>query len=558
MVENPSKFEKSAIKSIHEWKNPKIGWLGETMKTVNWPLGKASALITKAPGVNWVIEKAIGGLVGLLNDFAHWTVNPEAIYKRYRNSGFKHIKEPKDIFSLDLEEIDRVIGWLDTKYKTIATVEGAGSGYVGLPGIPADIISLIALNQRAIAEYATYFGFDINSQQERLFALNVLALASSPKDVAKQVAMAQLVRIAQDAAKIKTWKNLEQKAFVKVIRIIARSLGVRLTKAKLAQIVPVAGAVVGAGFNAYYTNKVCDAAFFLYRERFLAEKYGSDIIDIKVAPADTFEPNFGDEKVRVKIEQLEKKVDQILGVLKPSQEDIGIIKSTHETEEEKLKEIYEATRKQISSLKNQYKKDINIYEGIVKNQIENWDKLDSLSKEILPQAEYLFLELAGIENADYSPVILQYCKSLENEISKKLFIEFTFFVGKKYEIIDVFLKEDFENDKTKKFAKYIKGYKDKNSEDIKYTLGDMNFILGFTSGKNTIEQSPLLREFKEFIVIRDKDKHVISKEYLRRVSSIVDIRNKCAHPNKLTEIDAVDYKKEIPKDINDFISHWNE
>lgn len=37
---------------------------------------------------------------------------------------------------------------------------------------------------------------------------------------------------------------------------------------------PVVGAAVGAGFNAYYTSKVCDAAFYLYRERFLQRKYG--------------------------------------------------------------------------------------------------------------------------------------------------------------------------------------------------------------------------------------------------------------------------------------------
>lgn len=157
---------------------------------------------------------------------------------------------------------------------------------------------------------------------------------------------------------------------------------------------------------------------------------------------------------------------------------------------------------------------MKIYEGIVKDQIENWDKLDSLSKEILPQAEYLFLELAVTENADYSPVILQYCRSLENEISKKLFSEFTFFISKKYEIIDLFLKEDFENDKTKKFARHIKKYNNKNSEDIKYTFGDMSFILNLTAGKKTINESPLLQEFKNFIVENFKAELILSKEYI--------------------------------------------
>lgn len=92
-----SKYEQSAVASIHEWKNPQIGWFGKTMEVINWPLEKASDFITSAPG------------------------------------------------------------------------------------IPPDIIALITLNQRAIGEYATYYGFDISSQQERLFSLNILGLASSPK-----------------------------------------------------------------------------------------------------------------------------------------------------------------------------------------------------------------------------------------------------------------------------------------------------------------------------------------------------------------------------------------
>ena len=285
-----TEYERLALAGIREWKNPRIGWFGKTMEVINWPLEKAGDLITEAPGADWVIEKSVGGLIGLFNDFAHWTVRPDAIYEQYRKSGFEHVKTPRDIFTLNLEDADRVNGWLSAKYKTITSAEGAGAGFVGLLGIPLDIASLITLNQRAIGEFATYYGFDVSSQQERLFALNILGLASSPTDVAKQVARAQLVRIAQEVAKKKVWKDLEKHSFVKIIQMIARSLGIRLTKAKLAQVIPVTGAIVGAGFNAYYTSKVCDAAFYLYRERFLAEKYGEYLIEETVKPADRVEP----------------------------------------------------------------------------------------------------------------------------------------------------------------------------------------------------------------------------------------------------------------------------
>ena len=107
--------------------------------------------------------------------------------------------------------------------------------------------------------------------------------------------MAQLVRIAQDVAKKKTWKELEKQTLVKIIQQITKTLGTRLTKAKLAQIVPVAGAVVGGGFNTYFTMKVCDAAFYLYRERFLAQKYGPGIMEITVKPAETYDPGYEEE-----------------------------------------------------------------------------------------------------------------------------------------------------------------------------------------------------------------------------------------------------------------------
>lgn len=291
-----TEYEKSAILSIHKWKNPQSGNFDKAMEIVNWPLEKAGDLIKGVSGVDWVIEKAVGGLVNSLNDFAHWTVRPSTIYEEYQKAGFDHIKTSRDIFTLDLEEADKVSGWLGAKYKTFACGEGASTGSVGLAGIPLDIVALITLNQRAIGEYATYYGFDISSQQERLFALNILGFASCPQDASKQVAMAQLVRIAKDVAKKKAWKDLEKHSFVGVVQKIASSLGMRLTKAKLAQIVPVIGAVVGAGFNTYYTNKVCEAAFYLYRERFLAEKYGENIIIETVKSTETFEPNYDEQK----------------------------------------------------------------------------------------------------------------------------------------------------------------------------------------------------------------------------------------------------------------------
>jgi hypothetical protein len=292
-----SNYEETARRRIWAWKNPQQSWFDKAMAVVSWPLDRTSEVVLKALGP--AVHGALTGTLGLINDVSQWTLRPQAVLDEYRKFAGPHVTALSDIYTLDLLTVDRVIGWLDTKYEGLALASGvaaAGAGTlnpaVALAVIPTDVVALIALNLRAVGEYATYCGFDVSIQQERLFALNALAYASSPTDTSKQLALAQLVRIARDVALRRSWKDLESHAAVQAIQKIANTLSIRLTKAKLAQMLPVAGAAIGGGFNAYYTNKVCNAAYYLYRERFLAEKYGVDFIETPVAPASDLRPAY--------------------------------------------------------------------------------------------------------------------------------------------------------------------------------------------------------------------------------------------------------------------------
>jgi hypothetical protein len=299
-----SAYERKALRAIHEWKNPKLGWFGKVLEYTNLPFSKLNEAAKKLPGyekvtkhgrtaMDFVLEKSVTGLLHVINDWTQKTVSPTRIYADFRKVGVD-VYSHDDIAVLDLEDVDRALGWLDVKYKTIAFAEGGAAGGLGLPAIAPDIVALLAVNLRAIGEYATYCGFRLQAQEERLFALNVLGYASSPTDAAKQVALAQLIRIARDVAARKTWEQLNEHMYVQIVRKIAEALGRRLTKAKLAESIPWVSAPIGAGFNAYFTHKVCSAAFYLYRERFLAEKYGPEVIEATVPPAKTPEPDFNE------------------------------------------------------------------------------------------------------------------------------------------------------------------------------------------------------------------------------------------------------------------------
>jgi hypothetical protein len=65
---------------------------------------------------------------------------------------------------------------------------------------------------------------------------------------------------------------------MQMVTKVADALGSRLVKAKMAQSIPVVGAGVAAAFNAWFMKTLTVSAFQLYRERFLIEKHGPQVV----------------------------------------------------------------------------------------------------------------------------------------------------------------------------------------------------------------------------------------------------------------------------------------
>ena len=273
----PSVYERQALREIQQWKKPKVGWLGKTVDRFNRSLHGVTDLVRKVPGVDWTIDNVISGLLRLTNEIMQDSVWREAIYKEFQTAGHA-IEGPDDIRPLDLEAIDTVIAGLDTKYRAVTTAQGAAAGFAGLAGILPDVLGLVALNLRAAGEYACYCGYDVSDPAERLYALQILHVVSQPPDTKREASLVPVSSVSHAIARQQTVQTVEQAAVSGSIRAIAKALGTRLTKVKLAQLLPMTGAFVGGGFNGYYTTRVCDTAFHLYRERLLVDKYGVDIL----------------------------------------------------------------------------------------------------------------------------------------------------------------------------------------------------------------------------------------------------------------------------------------
>ncbi|MDX1428887.1 MAG: EcsC family protein [Rhodothermales bacterium] len=277
-IVTPSDYELEAIREIHATLEPDDTWLGRVKTRAYDAYNAATDQLRRIPGFDWTVENVVGGILNLINEITQDWVPQSTVFGRFAEQGHT-VVDLADIRGLDLASADAVSESLPTTYRNIAAVEGAATGYVGLAGIATDIVALVALNLRAAGETATSYGFDISRDEERFFALSLLDRVAQPSTKAKNLTLSPMVSLTNRLARQQAFELLEQAALNGAISRITKSLGIHLTRAKLAQIAPVTGAVVGGGYNAYYTSRVCKTARLLYRRRFLMDKYGSAVVE---------------------------------------------------------------------------------------------------------------------------------------------------------------------------------------------------------------------------------------------------------------------------------------
>lgn len=165
-----------------------------------------------------------------------------------------------------------------------AAAEGGAMGAVGLFGLAADVPALTTIALRVIYQIAACYGYDIQNEREREYALNVLQTGSAADLEAKAAFLAELKKIEETLVKV-TWKKMAEslakgevghEAALAAIRAFAKQLGIQLTKRKALQIVPVVGAAAGASFNAVFINDIGRAAYNSYGRRWIADRDGSN------------------------------------------------------------------------------------------------------------------------------------------------------------------------------------------------------------------------------------------------------------------------------------------
>jgi hypothetical protein len=140
-------------------------------------------------------------------------------------------------------------------YRNVATVEGGVAGAGGFVLAAADFPALIAIKIKLLFEIAALYGHDGDDWRERLWILSIFQLAFSSADHRRDVFLA-MERGEQPASPADfDWRKFQQE-YRDYIDL-----------AKLAQLLPVVGAPVGALVNYRLLEQLGTTAMNAYRMR---------------------------------------------------------------------------------------------------------------------------------------------------------------------------------------------------------------------------------------------------------------------------------------------------
>ncbi len=260
----------------------------------------------------------------------------------------------------------------------------------------------------------------------------------------------------------------------------------------------------------------------------------------------------GLQNTNEKLDTTNEKLNIIIQKIQVLQDDFTKIKNTSREDEEKILRMLSSLDRRMKSVLDEKRETIEEYEELTKRWLIYWDELHPSSKQFLPLAEYLYDELSSLQDADFSPFILQYCRTLENEILFKLFHHYH-----NEGLLNQNTKEltayDIKNGtKAMKFAQHVR------RDNCKYPLGDMHWILNLLKPTgSTYENSPLLQHFMAFLS-KYFEEELTSREFLDQVKRIQqDFRNKAAHVSTLDLKSADECRALLRKSLSRFFELRN-
>lgn len=216
----------------------------------------------KKPGfINKLTKSTQEGINSLIPEKVHQVIT-YAIEKMVKGVLFGTIYiTPSPFQDLNLEERENKVRKIIKIYQNTASAEGAITGAGGILMGLADFPAFLTIKMKMLFEIAAAYGYDVKKFDERLYLLYIFKLTFSSQGTRNQT-----------LSLLENWQDHISKLPADVSDFDWRDFQIEyrdyLDLVKLAQLIPIIGAGVGAVANYQLANKLGQNTIQCYRLRY--------------------------------------------------------------------------------------------------------------------------------------------------------------------------------------------------------------------------------------------------------------------------------------------------
>ncbi|ARA93565.1 ABC transporter substrate-binding protein [Rhodothermaceae bacterium RA] len=260
-------YEKSVKREIDQWRQGDASLITQAMswamKPFDWVVERVAPpeLVDQA-------DEAVQQFLAMLSEASAWTIDADEVLRKAARRGLE-VERVEDLREEPLEELDPIARSYFTENTILAAIEGGGTGLGGAVLIAADIPLLFTINFRLIQQIGASFGFPMQGPAFRPLVLSIFNVSVSGERDAKNNALREVSVAGAAFANELDYRGRVTGTFRDQNRHLPREIAKNLVGRKLAQMIPIAGAAVGAGINYWFTSETAEAAYMLFRALYL-------------------------------------------------------------------------------------------------------------------------------------------------------------------------------------------------------------------------------------------------------------------------------------------------
>lgn len=263
-------YEKSLQRELDLWQNASPNLVNQAFEWIMKPADWLAAQVLPESTLQ-SMASAVSTALSLLNDASEVTYSEEAILKKAKTLGIS-AETVAELAHQPIEQLDELARPFLSENTLLATLQGAGTGLGGAVLLAADVPLLFTINFRQIQQIAACYGISVKGKNFEPLVLAVLGVAASGTTEAKKHAIKEASVAALALANDIPYKGKQSKTAETQSRNLPREIAKNLASYKLGQLIPLAGSVIGAGVNYWFTANCAEAAFMLFRYIYLERK----------------------------------------------------------------------------------------------------------------------------------------------------------------------------------------------------------------------------------------------------------------------------------------------